>query len=131
MKVYESLAFAHAARCGRVLFRKEEVQILETAIRDDEAKIQRLESVVQQAQEKIDFLRQFEPELVRLRELKHFALRMMNSVQDYRQVLSEGPDGTVCLEWRTYTDWNTRLCQSRKIVDETLDDLIKALKEPK
>ena len=28
-------------------------------------------------------------------------------------------------------DWNTRLCQSRKIVDETLDDLIKALKEPK
>ena len=70
-------------------------------------------------------------ELVRLRELKHFALRVMNSVQDYRQVLSEGPDGTVCLEWRTYTDWNTRLCQSRKIVDETLDDLIKALKEHK
>ena len=37
MKVYESLVFAQAIRSGKVLFSKEEVQILESAIRDDAA----------------------------------------------------------------------------------------------
>ena len=45
MKVYESLAFAHALRCGKVLFRKEEVQILESAIRDDAVELARLREV--------------------------------------------------------------------------------------
>ena len=51
MKVYESLAFAHAARCGRVLFRKEEVQILETAIREDAAELARLRAEVKRLRE--------------------------------------------------------------------------------
>ena len=45
MKVYESLIFAHAIRSGKVLFSNEEVQILESAIRDDAAEIARLREV--------------------------------------------------------------------------------------
>ena len=54
MKVYESLAFAHALRCGKVLFSKEEVQILESSIRDDAAIIADLRARLAEAERELE-----------------------------------------------------------------------------
>lgn len=47
----EYYTFTHALRCGKVLFRKEEVQILETAIREDAAELVRLRAEVKRLRE--------------------------------------------------------------------------------
>ena len=55
MKVYESLIFAQAIRSGKVLFSKEEVQILESAIRDDAAIIADLRARLEQAERELHY----------------------------------------------------------------------------
>ena len=101
----EYYAFAHAVRCGKVLFIKEEVQILESAIRDDAA------------------------ELARLREIERLAKEYLAARREYQQVLSrEDLTNDMGFQSMSYREaWEDEIIKAAEDVSAAEDALFAAL----